>query len=199
MRRRFLLLVLVAAAALSGCDRTSNTTSFRATDITGAEFGRELQLSDFNGQPRTLSDFRGKVVVVFFGYTHCPDVCPTTLSELASAVKKLGAEGAKVQVLFVTADPERDTPTVLKQYVSAFNPAFLGLRGTPEETARVAKEFKVILLKNPGADPNNYTVDHSSGTYIYDASGKLRLYVGYGQGADVFAHDIGELLKAGKT
>jgi protein SCO1/2 len=199
MRRRFLLLVLVAAAALSGCDRTSNTPSFRATDITGAEFGRELQLSDFNGQPRTLSDFRGKAVVVFFGYTHCPDVCPTTLSELASAVKKLGAEGAKVQVLFVTADPERDTPAVLKQYVSAFNPAFLGLRGTPEETARVAKEFKVILQKNPGADPNNYTVDHSSGTYIYDASGKLRLYVGYGQGADVFAHDIGELLKAGKT
>ena len=178
---------------------TSTTPSFRATDITGAEFGRDFRLTDFNGQPRTLADFRGKVVVVFFGYTHCPDVCPTTLSEMASAVKKLGAEGAKVQVLFVTADPERDTPAVLKQYVGAFNPAFLGLRGTPEETARVAKEFKVILQKNPGADPNNYTVDHSSGTYIYDASGKLRLYVGYGQGADVFAHDIGELLKAGKT
>ncbi len=167
--------------------------------MTGAEFGRELELTDFNGQRRKLTDFRGKAVVVFFGYTHCPDVCPTTLSELASAVKKLGPAGDKVQVLFVTADPERDTPEVLKLYVSAFNPGFLGLRGTPEETARVAKEFKVILQKNPGGDPNNYTVDHSSGTYIYDTSGKLRLYAGYGQGADVFTHDIGELLKAAKT
>jgi protein SCO1/2 len=199
MQRQLLFLAVFAIAALSGCDRASNTPSFRATDVTGAEFGRELHLSDFNGQPRTLPDFRGKVVAVFFGYTHCPDVCPTTLSELAAAVKKLGPEGDKVQVLFVTADPERDTPAVLKQYVSAFNPAFLGLRGTPEETAQVAKEFKVILQKNPGGDSNNYTVDHSSGTYLYDAGGKLRLYVGYGQGADVFAHDIGELLKAGKT
>jgi protein SCO1/2 len=199
MRCRLVLVAVLAVAALAGCDRASNVPSFRATDITGAEFGRDFELTDFNGQVRRLADFRGKAVVVFFGYTHCPDVCPTTLSALASALKQLGPLGDRVQVLFVTADPERDTPALLKQYVGAFNPAFLGLRGTPEQTARVAKEFKVILQKNPGGDPNTYTVDHSSGTYIYDAGGKLRLYAGYGQGADVFAHDIAELLKAGKT
>jgi len=135
-------------------------------------------------------------VAVFFGYTHCPDVCPTTLSELASAVKKLGSDGGKVQVLFITVDPERDTPDVLKQYVTAFNPSFLGLRGTPEQTAEVAKAYKVIIQKNSGADPNNYTVDHSSGTYVYDTSGRLRLYMSYGQSADLFAHDMALLLKS---
>jgi len=195
MRRWLLVFALVLAS--TGCDRGAQTLAFRATDITGAEFAKDLQLTDFNGTPRRLSDFRGKVVVVFFGYTHCPDVCPTTLAELAAAVRTLGPAGEKVQVLFVTADPERDTPEVLRQYVTAFNPTFLGLRGTREETERVAKDFKTIILKNPGADPNNYTVDHSSGTYIYDGGGKLRLYVGYGQGSEVFAHDIGLLLKAG--
>jgi protein SCO1 len=195
--RRWVLAVALLALASTGCDRGAQALSFRATDITGAEFGKDLQLTDFDGTLRRLSDFHGEVVVVFFGYTHCPDVCPTTLSELAAAVKKLGPAGEKVQVLFVTADPERDTPAVLKQYVTAFNPSFLGLRGTLEETERVAKDFKTIILKNPGADPNNYTVDHSSGTYIYDTDGKLRLYVGYGQGSEVFAHDIGQLLKAG--
>jgi protein SCO1/2 len=194
MRSRISLLVLLAVA-LAACGRSPSAPSFRATDVTGADFGKELQLTDFNGKLRQLSDFRGQAVVVFFGYTHCPDVCPTTLSALASAIKKLGPDGDKVQVLFVTADPERDTAEVLKQYVTAFNPRFLGLRGTVDETAKVAKEFKVIVQKNAGADPNNYTVDHSSGTYIYDPSGKLRLYVGYGQDADVFAHDIGLLLK----
>ena len=195
MRSRISLLVLLAVA-LAACGRSPSAPSFRATDVTGADFGKELQLTDFDGKPRQLSDFRGKAVVVFFGYTHCPDVCPTTLSALASAIKKLGPDGDKVQVLFVTADPERDTAEVLKQYVTAFNPRFLGLRGTVDETAKVAKEFKVIVQKNAGADPNNYTVDHSSGTYIYDPSGKLRLYVGYGQDADVFAHDIGLLLRS---
>jgi protein SCO1/2 len=194
MRSRISLLVLLAVA-LAACGRSPSAPSFRATDVTGADFGKELQLTDFNGQPRQLSDFRGKAVVVFFGYTHCPDVCPTTLSTLAAAIKKLGPDGDKVQVLFVTADPERDSAEVLKQYVTAFNPTFLGVRGTLDETAKVAKEFKVIVQKNAGADPNNYTVDHSSGTYIYDPAGKLRLYVGYGQDADVFAHDIGLLLK----
>ena len=194
MRSRVSLLVFLAVV-LAACGRSPNAPSFRATDVTGADFGGNVQLTDFNGQRRELSDFRGKAVVVFFGYTHCPDVCPTTLSTLAAAIKKLGPDGDKVQVLFVTADPERDTAEVLKQYVTAFNPTFLGLRGTVEETAKVAKEFKVIVQKNAGADPNNYTVDHSSGTYIYDPAGKLRLYVGYGQDADVFAHDIGLLLK----
>lgn len=194
MRSRISLLLFLAVV-LAACGRSPSAPSFRATDVTGADFGKELQLTDFNGQRRQLSDFRGKAVVVFFGYTHCPDVCPTTLSTLAAAIKRLGPDGDKVQVLFVTADPERDTAEVLKQYVTAFSPSFLGLRGTADETAAVAKEFKVIVQKNAGADPNNYTVDHSSGTYIYDPAGKLRLYVGYGQDADVFAHDIGLLLK----
>jgi protein SCO1/2 len=181
MQRQFLFLAVFAVAALTGCDRASNTPSFRATDITGAEFGRQFQLSDFNGRPRTLSDFRGKVVAVFFGYTHCPDVCPTTLSELAAAVKKLGPEGDKVQVLFVTADPERDTPAVLKQYVGAFNPTFLGLRGTPEQTAQVAKEFKVILQKNPGGIRTTTPSITPPEPTSHDAGGKLRLYVGYGR------------------
>jgi protein SCO1/2 len=194
MRSRISLLFFVAVV-LAACGRSPSGPSFRATDVTGADFGKELQLTDFDGQRRQLSDFRGKAVVVFFGYTHCPDVCPTTLSTLAAAIKKLGPDGDKVQVLFVTADPERDTAEVLKQYVTAFNPTFLGLRGTADETAAVAKEFKVIVQKNAGSDPNTYTVDHSSGTYVYDPAGKLRLYVGYGQDADVFAHDIGLLLK----
>lgn len=193
---RAVLLIGLVLIALYGCGRGTQGLSFRATDVTGADFGKDFQLTDFDGRERRLADFRGKVVVVFFGYTHCPDVCPTTLAELASAIKQLGPRGEKVQVLFITADPERDTAAVLKQYVTAFNPGFLGLRGTREDTLRVAKEFKVIVQKVAGADPNNYTVDHSAGSYIYDTEGRLRLYVGYGQGATVFAHDIGELLKA---
>jgi protein SCO1/2 len=181
---------------VSACNQGADAPSFRSTDITGADFGKDFQLTDFNGQSRQLADFRGKVVAVFFGYTHCPDVCPTTLSELASARRKLGADAGKVQVLFITADPERDTPEVLKQYVTAFDPTFLGLRGTPEQTAQLAKAFKVIIQKNSGADPNNYTVDHSSGTYVYDTSGRLRLYMSYGQSAELFAHDIAQLLKS---
>ena len=187
-------LACVCCVVLTSCDRSSSSLGLKATDITGADFGHDLQLTDFNGQARKLSDFHGKAVVVFFGYTHCPDVCPTTMAELASAMKKLGAEADKVQVLFVTADPERDTPEILKQYVTAFDPRFLGLRGTPEQTAQAAKDFKVLIQKNPG-DLANYTVDHSSGTYLYDPQGRLRVYVSYGQGADVFAHDIAALLK----
>ena len=187
--------VLAFLLAASACNQGAQAPSFRSTDITGADFGKDFQLFDFNGTQRQLADFRGKVVAVFFGYTHCPDVCPTTLSELASARKKLGADASKVQVLFITADPERDTPDVLKQYVTAFDPTFLALRGTPEQTAEVAKAFKVIIQKNAGADANNYSVDHSSGTYVYDTTGRLRLYMSYGQSAELFAHDIAQLLK----
>jgi len=134
---------------------------------------------------------------VFFGYTHCPEVCPATLAELAGAIKELGPDADRVQVLLVTVDPERDTREVLKQYVNAFDPAFLGLRGTPEETAQVAKDFKVIIRKSPQADANSYSVDHTSGTYIFDASGKLRRYVRYGLGGNVFVDEIGRLLEAG--
>jgi protein SCO1 len=188
--------VLALVFALSACNKGVQAPTFRSTDITGADFGKDFQLTDFNGGQRQLADFRGKVVAVFFGYTHCPDVCPTTLSELASARRKLGVDAGKVQVIFITADPERDTPDVLKLYVTAFDPTFIGLRGTPEQTAAVARAFKVIIQKNAGADANNYTVDHSSGTYVYDTAGRLRLYMSYGQSAELFAHDIAQLLKS---
>ena len=187
------LCLLVLLLSLGACQQ--GKPGFRATDITGAEFGRDFALADHTGRPRTLADFRGKVVVMFFGFTHCPDVCPTTLAELAVAVKKLGTDGDRVQVLLVTVDPERDTPQILSQYVTAFDPRFLGLRGTAEETARVAKEFKIIYQKVAGARPDSYTMDHSAGTYIFDPQGRLRVYVSYGQGPEVFAHDIALLLQ----
>jgi len=186
-------LALAAVFIAAGCN--SGQPSFQSTDITGADFGKAFVLTDHNGKPRTLGDFRGQVVVMFFGYTHCPDVCPTTLAELAVAVKKLGPLGEKVQVLMVTVDPERDTPDLLAKYVIAFNPKFLALRGNADETARVAKEFKVIFQKVAGPRPENYSMDHSAGSYIFDRQGRLRLYVGYGRGADIFAHDIDLLLK----
>ena len=193
MKPALRLCLLLLLPALVACQQ--GKPGFRATDITGAEFGRDFALADHAGKPRALADFRGRVVVMFFGFTHCPDVCPTTLAQLAAAVNKLGADGNKVQVLMVTVDPERDTPQVLSQYVTAFNPHFLALRGTAEETARVAKEFKVIYQKVSGARPDSYTMDHSAGTYIFDPQGRLRLYVSYGQGPEVFAHDIALLLK----
>ena len=187
------IFALAALTVLAGCD--TGQRGFQATDITGAEFGKAFTLTDHNGKQRSLEDFRGHVVVMFFGFTHCPDVCPTTLAELAGAVRKLGPAGEKVQVLLVTIDPERDTPELLAKYVTAFNPKFLALRGSADETARVAKEFKVIYQKVAGPHAENYSMDHSAGSYIFDRQGRLRLYVGYGRGADVFAHDIELLLK----
>ncbi len=187
------ILGIVAASILAGCH--TGQASFQSTDITGADFGKAFSLTDHNGKRRSLEDFRGQVVVMFFGFAHCPDVCPTTLAELAGAVKKLGPRGEKVQVLLVTIDPERDTPEILAKYVTAFNPEFLALRGNADETARVAKEFKVIYQKVAGPRAENYTMDHSAGSYIFDRQGRLRLYVGYGRGADVFAHDLDLLLK----
>jgi protein SCO1 len=182
------------AAALAGCD--SGGPKFKASDVTGTTFGRELALTGHDGRPRTLADFRGKVVVLFFGYTQCPDVCPTTLSELAEAMQRLGPDAERVQVLFATVDPERDTPELLSRYVPAFNPAFLGLYGDAEATARAAKEFKIIYQKQPGREPGTYTMDHSAGTFLFDPQGRLRVYVSYGQGPDVFVHDIRELLRS---
>jgi protein SCO1/2 len=182
------LLALVVTA----CGPTA--PKFLGSDVTGAGFGHDFRLTDHTGKPRTLADFRGKVVVIFFGYTQCPDACPTTLSELAAALQKLGPDAARVQVLFVTVDPERDTPDLLSHYVPAFNPSFLGLRGDAQATADAAKEFKVIYQKQPGATPGSYSMDHSAGTFIFDPQGRLRVYVSYGQGPEVFAHDIGELL-----
>jgi protein SCO1/2 len=189
-------LVLVAALAVAACG--PDAPKFRASDVTGTTYGRDFQLVDHDGKPRTLADYRGKVVVLFFGYTQCPDVCPTTLAELAETMKRLGSDADRVQVLFVTVDPERDTRELLAQYVPAFDPRFVGLSGDADATARTAKEFKVLYQKQPGQTPGTYTVDHSAGTFVYDPKGRLRVYVGYGQGADVFAHDIRELLRASK-
>ena len=187
------ILAFAALSSLAGCNTAQ--PGFQSTDITGADFGKTFTLSDHNGKQRTLEDFGGQVVVVFFGFTHCPDVCPTTLAELAGAVRKLGPSGEKVQVLMVTVDPERDTPELLAKYVTAFNPKFLALRGNADETTRVTKEFKVIYQKVAGTRAENYSMDHSAGSYIFDRQGRLRLYTSYGRGAEVFAHDIDLLLK----
>lgn len=189
--RRSLLLLL--ATLLTACGNPAAAPEFQSTDVTGAAFARDFSLSDPTGRHRTLADFRGKVVVLFFGYTSCPDVCPTSLSELALALQQMGPQtSSAVQVLFVTLDPERDTPFVLSQYASAFNPTFLGLYGSADETARTAREFKILYEKR--GDGLHYAMDHSTGTYIYDPSGQLRLFASHGHGADLFAHDIQALL-----
>jgi protein SCO1/2 len=192
--RKAAMLVVAGALALSGCG--AGAPKFKASDVTGAAFGRDFALTDSSGKQRTLADYRGKVVVLFFGYTQCPDVCPTTLSTLAETMKSLGADANRVQVVFVSVDPDRDTGEVLASYVTAFNPSFVGLRGDAEATARTAKEFKILYQKQPGRTPESYTIDHSAGTFVFDTQGRLRLYVGNGQGPDVFAHDIRELLQA---
>ena len=189
------ILWALAAAFLGGCGDRPETSKFKLTDVSGVDFGKALNLTDHNGKPRTLVDFRCKVVTVFFGFTHCPDVCPTTLAEMAQVVKELGRDGARVQVLFVTVDPERDTQQVLKQYVPSFNPGFLGLYGDAEATARAAKEFKIYFQKQPAKD-GRYSVDHTAGTYILDREGKLRLFASYGTSAPALLHDIRILLGA---
>ena len=195
MRAFAAAMTVVLALALVGCGQKG--PSFEASDITGSTFGRDFALSDPAGAPRTLADYRGKAVVVFFGYTQCPDVCPTTLAALAEAMKKLGAEADRVQLVFITVDPERDTPELLAKYVPSFDPRFVGLRGDADATARTAREFKVIYQKQPGVAPGSYSMDHSAGAYIFDPQGRLRLYVGHSQTPEVFAHDLHELLKAG--
>jgi len=165
--------------------------SFVGTDVSGAALGSNLSLTDHHGQSRKLADFRGKLVAVFFGYTHCPDVCPTTMDDLAKALKLLGDRRNEVQVLFVTLDPERDTPQVLAQYVPAFDPSFLGLYG---DTAAVAKDFKVFYQKQAVGGKSGYTIDHSAGVYVFDKTGRLRLFLNYGQKPQDIAHDLKLLL-----
>lgn len=188
------LVAVLLAVPLTACEPRATPPAFNATDITGASFARDFRLTDHNGQTRTLADFRGKIVALFFGYTHCPDVCPTTMADLAAAIKLLGPDGNKVEVLFVTVDPERDTAALLKQYVPAFNPTFLGLRPTPEQLKMLASEYKVVYQKNPGNDKGNYLMDHSAGTYVYDADGRLRLLMPYGTSASLIARDFKALL-----
>nr|WP_316640689.1 SCO family protein [uncultured Roseateles sp.] len=188
------LLPALAACDKLGLDGAGNKPVFKGVDITGAEYARTLNLSDQMGQPRTLGDFKGKVVVVFFGYTQCPDVCPTTLAELAQVKKSLGADGERVQGVFVTIDPERDTAELLKAYVSNFDPSFVALRGTPDQTAAVAKEFKVFFAKVPGKTPDSYTMDHTAASFLLDTQGKVRVFSRYGAGAQVLADDLKILL-----
>ena len=188
---------LLLAFALAGCDVAGRDQPFNGVDLTGASYASKLALTDQNGQPRTLGDFKGKVTVLFFGYTQCPDVCPATLAELAEVRRSLGKDGERVQGVFVTVDPERDTQAVLKSYMSGFDPSFVALRGTPEQTQLVAKEFKVFYAKVPGKTPGSYTMDHTAASYVLDRNGKLRLFVRYGSGAAPLAADLKALLKAG--
>ncbi|MBI3918238.1 MAG: SCO family protein [Betaproteobacteria bacterium] len=196
MRRRSMIgsCLLVIAIVAGGCGQPDTRPQFKLTDVTGANLGRELNLLDHNGRPRALADFQGKVVVIFFGFAQCPDVCPTTLSELAAVARELGKDADRMQVLFVTVDPERDTQEVLRQYVPSFDPRFLGLYGDAEATARAAKAFKIFYQKQPLKDSTTYSVDHSAGTYILDREGRLRLYARYGAGAALLLHDIRILL-----
>jgi len=192
MHRRFALASL-AAFLLAAC--TESRPQFKAIDVTGADYAKDFQLTDHNGQPRSLKDFKGKLVVMFFGYTQCPDVCPTSMAELAEAKKLMGPDGEKVQGVFVTVDPERDTPQVLKAYMANFDPSFLALRGTPEQLAEMAKDFKVYYKKVAGKTPTSYTMDHSAASLVYDTQGRLRLYTRYGSGPQALASDLQLLLK----
>jgi protein SCO1 len=194
LRRTALLSLAGTAALLAGC--AESKPQFKAVDITGADYARDFALPDVDGKPRSIKDFAGKAVVVFFGYTQCPDACPTTLTEIAQAKKLLGPDGDKVQGVLITVDPERDTPEVLKAYVGNFGADFVALRGTPEQTAAIAKDFKVFYKKTEGKQPGSYFMDHSAASYIYDPQGKLRLYSRYGTGPQALADDLRLLLKA---
>lgn len=200
--RRAACALAAACVLLAGCDKADSNTKaaspvFQGADVTGAEYGRTLALPDIHGQPRTLGDFKGKVTVVFFGYTQCPDVCPTTMTELAQVKKALGADGDKLQGVFVTIDPERDTPEILKTYMASFDPSFVALRGTPAQTEAAAKEFKVYYAKVPGQTEGSYTMDHTAGAYVLDAKGNLRLFERYGGGVDGLASDVKALIAQG--
>lgn len=188
-----LAVVTAQTPLLTACSK--NRPEFQGIDITGADYARDLPLTDHNGQLRSLKDFKGKVVAVFFGYTQCPDVCPTTLQELAEVKQMLGQDADRLQGVFVTVDPERDTPEVLKAYMANFDPSFLALRGTPEQLAAVAKDFKIYYKRVDGKTPTSYTMDHSAGSYLYDTGGRLRVYSRYGSGAQALAADVRVLLQ----
>ena len=205
MNRRNALRLLTNAAAfawvttavglgLSGC--TESKPSFHAIDLTGADYAKDFALKDADGKPRTLADFKGKIVVLFFGYAQCPDVCPTTMSEMAQVKQALGTEGSKLQVLFVTVDPERDTPEVMKAYMGAFDPSFVALIPTLDQLPALAKSFKVYYKKVEGKTPTSYSMDHSAASFVYDTQGRVRLYARYGAGAQSMVDDIKALLKS---
>ena len=186
-------LAATAAFTLTACNKNT-PLAFQGVDVTGAEYAKDIPLTDANGQRRSLKDFSGKVIAVFFGYTQCPDVCPTTLQELVEVKQALGADANRLQAIFVTLDPERDTPEVLKAYLANFDDSFVGLRGTPEEVAAVVKDFKFYYKKVPGKVDGSYTLDHSAGIYLYDTQGRLRVYERYGSGPQVLVQDVKALL-----
>jgi protein SCO1/2 len=186
----------LAAASWSLAACSEKKPSFNAVDITGADYARGFSLTDADGKLRTLADFKGKVVVLFFGYAQCPDVCPTTMSEMAQVKQQLGADGDKLQVLFVTVDPERDTPAVMKAYMGAFDPAFVALIPTPEQLPALAKDFKAYYKKVEGKTPTSYSMDHSAASFVYDTEGRLRLYARYGAGVPAMVSDVKALLKS---
>ncbi|MBC7445131.1 MAG: SCO family protein [Polaromonas sp.] len=183
-----------AAGWLTGC--APEKPQFKSIDLTGADYARAFSLLDQNGQLRTVKDFAGRVVVVFFGFTQCPDVCPASMAELSEVKRLLGADGSRLQAIFITVDPERDTPELLKAYMANFDPTFLALRPTLAELPQVAKDFKIYYKKVDGKAKGSYSMDHSAGSYIYDPQGRIRLYNRYGSGAEVLASDIRLLLKA---
>ncbi len=187
-------LILCFTLLLTAC---SEPPSFKSTDISGADWGKDFALIDHNGIPRRLADFRGKAVLVFFGYTQCPDVCPTTLASMRDALGLMGEYASRVQVLFITVDPARDSAELLAQYVPAFHPSFLGLRGDEADTAKLAKEFRVFYSKQPGTTPSSYSIDHSTGSYVFDPQGRLRLLIRHGEIPGNVAADL-KLLLAGK-
>ncbi|MBT9464869.1 SCO family protein [Hydrogenophaga sp.] len=194
LTRRHLLGATLGATGLfiAGCSEP--VASFSGIDITGADYATGFSLTDHNGQPRTLADFKGKLVVLFFGFTQCPDVCPTTMSELAEAKRLLGADGDRLQGLFVSIDPERDTPAIMKQYMASFDPSFLALYAAPDQLPELAKSYKIYYKKVDGPTPTSYTMDHSAGSYVYDTQGRIRLYHRYGSGAPALASDLKRLL-----
>jgi protein SCO1/2 len=194
LRRFFLALAATGALALAGCERAVPPHHFNAIDLTGAKYAQGFDLPDFDGKPRTLADFKGKVAVVFFGYTQCPDACPTTMAELSGILKTLGPDAAKVQVVFISVDPSRDTPALLKNYVTNFRPDFIALRGDEAQTKQVIKDFKLIVEKVPGKTPDSYTIDHTAGTYIFDPQGRVRLFASQSLDPALLTDDLKALL-----
>ena len=200
-KRKWIRGVLAGGLALGlltlgvGC---AEKPAFKGIDITGADYAKSFELPDQNGQVRTLKDFAGKVTVVFFGYTQCPDVCPTSLTELAQAKALLGADGDRLQGVFVSVDPARDTPEIMRAYMAQFDPSFLALQATPEQLETMKTSFKIYFKKVDGPTPTSYTMDHSAGSYVYDTQGRVRLYHRYNSGAQTLVDDVKLLLAEGK-
>ncbi len=193
-RQLIVLSLALAALAAVGCSRDADAPAFTAIDITGADYARGFDLPDADGRRRTLAEFAGKVVVVFFGFTNCPDVCPTTLAELAEVRRRLGADGARVQPVFVTVDPARDTPELLKAYAANFGADVVALRGSDDEIKATAQHFRVFYAQVPNAETGRYTVDHTAGSYVFDPQGRVRLFTRHGTGADALQRDLKLLL-----